>query len=171
MRRGGILLECFIGLAIFIACATMIFRVVAQAMDAQERTSRLEYAADLARSAMAKIEAGVATPETLQGAVPRWRDERDGTFDERQEETLWRLDIEVEPSAFDALSTVRVRAFMELESGREVGSFELVQLVNLSTVPVTEPAEEDPILKAAEEGARERPSRAAPAPRGREREP
>jgi type II secretory pathway pseudopilin PulG len=149
-----VLLECFTALAIFIACATLIFRVVVQAMDAQERTSRLEYAADLARSAMAKIESGVATPETLQGPVPRWRDERDGSFDERLEETPWRLDIQIEPSSFDALSTVRVRAFMELESGREIGSFELVQLVNLSTVPVTEPEDEDPIQKAAKEGAK-----------------
>ncbi|MFZ4573958.1 MAG: hypothetical protein ACOYN0_06145 [Phycisphaerales bacterium] len=152
--RASILLECIIALAIFVAAATTIYSVIVRSVDAAERTARIERAADLARGAMAQIESGVGTPETLNGPVPEWRDEKDGTFDENAAASPWELQIESEPSEFEGLTMVRVRA-VQLDppgSDRVVASFQLAQLVRLSPER-EEKVQEDPLAEAARRGA------------------
>lgn len=170
IRPGSILLECMIAVAIFVAAATTIYSVVVQSLNAAERTARIERAADLARGAISQIEAGIATPETLNGPVPEWRDDRDGSFDESATPSAWELQIETEPSEFEGLTMVKVRAVLMDPPGsdRVVASFQLSQLVQMSP-QVGEQAEEDPLNEAARRGAANEARQPArrPANRGR----
>ncbi len=171
MKRGSILLECMFALAIFIGAGVAIYSAVTRSVESVERTTRIERAADLARGAIAQISAGIAEPETLNGPVPEWRDERDGTFDESGAVSAWELEIETEPSQFDGLTLVRVRALLRDPPGGDhiAASFELAQLVRLSQVSAV-PVEEDPLMEAARRGAAaEQRKQPAPARRGTRR--
>jgi len=131
MRRGAVLLECVLALALFVSAGMAVLALVDGAVRSVERTRDLEAAVDLARSAIAKIEAGIATAEELEGPVPAWRDEEDAAFgDEPPTPGPWSLEITTEPALFDGLTRVRVRAIRtEPRSGREEASFALDQLV------------------------------------------
>ena len=131
MRRGAVLLECVLALALFVSAGMAVLALMDGAVRSVERTRDLETAVDLARSAIAKIEAGIATAEELDGPVPIWRDEEDATFDdELPEPGPWSLEITTEPAQFEGLQRVRVRAIRrEPSSEREEASFVLDQLV------------------------------------------
>lgn len=67
--RGGVLVEAIFALAIFVGAALTILSSMSQAVAAFKRARDAEQAADLARSALAMLEAGLATPETLSGPI------------------------------------------------------------------------------------------------------
>jgi len=71
-RRGAILLEVTLALAIFVVAGAAILSLVGQATTAFQAARDKELLADLARSALSQIEAGIARPETLNGPVPAW---------------------------------------------------------------------------------------------------
>lgn len=135
-RNGSILLECLVALAIFVGVASTVYSLIIAAAGSVERTARRERAADLARSALAKIEAGIETPESMNGPVEPWRDDSDGTFDDNPQPTPWVLEISTEPSEFDGLVMVTARAecYDPPGSDRIVTSFELKQLVRLASI-------------------------------------
>lgn len=137
IRRGSVLLECLVALAIFVGIASTVYSLIVAAARSVERTARIERAADLARSALSKIEAGVETPESLNGPVESWRDESDGTFDDNPVQTPWVLEISTEPSEFEGLVMVTARAecYEPAGSDRLVASFELKQLIALGGAP------------------------------------
>lgn len=135
-RCGSILLECVLALALFIAVGMAVLAMTSRAAGSLEAVRDAQIAADIACSTMAQLEAGIATAETLHGPVPAWRDERDGAFDDSlQVETGWRVEIETQPSEFDGLTSVRVRAFRHPpgEPERQLGGYTLHQLVRLSS--------------------------------------
>ncbi len=132
-RRGAVLLECILALSLFVACGLAVMAMMDRAAASVAATRDAEQAVDVARTAMAKIEAGIATPETLNGPVPEWRDERDATFDDSLPRgSGWLLEVETEPSQFAGLTHVGVRA-VKIVPGSEVElvSFKLDQLVRL----------------------------------------
>ena len=77
-HRGAILLEVILALSIFVTSGLAILTLVTQSTSRLTAIRDNETAADLARSAMAQIEAGLATPESLLGPVPDWLETESG---------------------------------------------------------------------------------------------
>jgi hypothetical protein len=137
--RGAILLECVLALALFVACGMAVLAMVDHAVDSVASTRDTEQAADIARSAMARIESGLATPDTLNGPVVV-AENNDGTGGAaapadsgRQARGVWSLEVQTEPSQFQGLTNVSVRAYKQAAgSDQELASFTLHQLVRLT---------------------------------------
>lgn len=118
-RRASVLLELMLALAILIALSGAIFGVVSRASNAVGEAALQERAADLARSAMARIEAGLATPATISGpAIERGRED-------------WTIEARSEASEFAGASIVTVTVTLPdpSDAGRSRASFALRQLV------------------------------------------
>ena len=133
VRAGGaVLLECVLALALFVTCGMAVLAMMDHAVDSVATTRDQEQAADLARSAMARIEAGLATPQTLNGPVTSWGDDSDNS-DQKQEgsSTPWALEVQTEPSQFEGLTKVSVRAFKQV-GDHDLASYTLHQLVRLT---------------------------------------
>lgn len=135
-RRGIILLECIIALAIFVAIGLSLLAMANLASDVSSDTQRQAHARDLARSALSQIEARLASPETLNGEVK----------DDSGKPTGWTLVIHTEPSQFPGLALVEVTAaptslLTNADSAAPVspGAFTLRCLVDLSAAPAPEP--------------------------------
>jgi len=156
-RRGSLLLEVMLALAIFVMAGTAILSLVGGTMEGMGRMKLSRQAADLARSAMAKIEAGIETPQTLNGPVRPWSAEgvqaEGGTADEAAA-TPWELQIETEPTQFRGLSKVTVKAVLHEAGGsdRAVASYTLRQLVRLSGKGEERVGEEDALASEAKRG-------------------
>lgn len=132
--RAAILLECVVALAILVSVAMVLVGTVTRAVDAVEQARQTEQAADLARSTLARIELGLLPLERANGPVAAWRDEGDTSFDDDlPEETGWRLETTSEPSPFEGLTLVTVRAMYQ-PGGEESGVrawYALTQAVRL----------------------------------------
>lgn len=135
-QRGAVLLEVVVALAVFVGAALAVMACVDRAASALEHTRGVQRAADLARSAMSQLEAGLLNPAALNGPVPTadssgysgppyagggWGDGESG----------WELEVQSEPSEFGALSKVTVTAIRRGESGAARYSYSLTQLVRL----------------------------------------
>ena len=142
-RRGALLLEIVLALAIFVAAGLTVLAMVNRGAATVGATRDRARAINLARSAMAKIEAGVARPETLLGPVRSWQSEEaptdapdtqpSGPDDARPGDRGWELDIKTEPTAYDGLTAVTVSAFRRVGAGERVSvSFTLTQFVRLT---------------------------------------
>jgi len=144
--RGALLIELLASLAIFIVGALAILSAMRQSTDSMLLARDRQHAANLARSAMAAIEAGILEPDALSGPVPAWDEgwllrgtpggwEEDGGafLDAPPEGVGWTLEVDAEPSEFAGLEIVTVRAFRgedpELARG---ATFALRQLVRLT---------------------------------------
>lgn len=158
-RRGGLLLEVMVALAIFIAAALTILGAVGDASESLESSRLKQRATDLARSAIAKIEAGIETAETLNGPVPEWRDEEASSAafeDELPPPSGWELAVVTTPFGAGDLTMVEVTAVKRLEgSGRTVASATLRQLVRLSAAVPDQVGAVDEVTREAARGAAE----------------
>ncbi len=159
-RRGTILLEVLIAIAIFVGAGIAILGAAMRGERAVRRVREQEQAADLARSALSAIEAGLATPQNVAtlvrsspGAGPRLVLDSEGLIDAGGEEE-WSLDVDAEPSAVFGLSLVTVRA-RKGEGEAATSSFTMKQLVRLTTESLEGPGAEDELGEAARRGARE----------------
>ncbi|MFN0132316.1 MAG: hypothetical protein ACKVW3_07290 [Phycisphaerales bacterium] len=176
LRRGALLFEVILALGIFVGSGLAILASVDRALVAQDRVRLSSRAADLARTAMARIEAGLDTPQTLHGPV------RDRSLDPDAERTGsgggaaaggrgatdaraegWELRIETEPSQFAGLTHVTVTAERLDASGAIDASFTLHQLVRLRVDEDTVGGE-DEIARRAREAPKAPGPRASPAP-------
>jgi hypothetical protein len=166
-RRGLLLMEALLALAIFVMIGIAILSMVHGAGTTVARSRDAARAADLARSAMAMLEAGMATPRTLSGPVRSWAEAQ-----ERADEfafglgnevgpggSPWELEIETSPSEFTGLTRVTVRALRRVSANSEqlAASYTLRQLVRLNAAAEDEAGEEDPLMDAARRGQQERP--------------
>lgn len=118
-RSASVLLELMLALAILIALSGAIFGVVSRASSAVEDARLQERAADLARSSMSRIEAGLATPASLSGpAVERGREG-------------WMVEARSEASEFPGASLVTVTVTLPdpADPSSVRASFTLRQLV------------------------------------------
>ena len=180
-RRGGILLEVMLALALLVMGSMAILSAMSQSIHSLEATRLKQQAADLARSAMARIEAGIATPETLQGPVPAWESDPESGADELNDGALpgefglaatvgwgedsgWELEIDTSPSPFAGLAVVRVRALRRAsaDSDRIMGQYTLEQLVRLGTLETDEAGAEDELMEEARRGIAQERRRTAP---------
>ncbi len=148
-RCGWVLFEMMVALTIFVFTALAVLGAVSQGIATAESTRDRAKAVDLARSAMAKLEAGLGTPQSLAGPVLPWEPEPDpdAPFDEHADfgfsevappPSLWEVEIDTIPSEFRGLTHVIVTAVKRPtpESDRVAVSYVLQQLVRLA--PETE---------------------------------
>jgi type II secretory pathway pseudopilin PulG len=159
-RRGALLLEVVLALALFVMAGMAILSQVGQSVGSLKAAREKQHAADLARSAMAKIEAGVETAEVLNGPVPAWREETDSSADGNDARmTGWELKVQTEPSSFAGLTLVTITAG---KTGNAGGSaYTLKQLVRLSARAEDDAGGLDDVSSAAAKGLTSQPS---PAP-------
>jgi len=164
-RRAALLLESLLAMTLFISAGLAILTMVERAVASLAMVRDLRRAADLARSALAQLEAGIAEPETLAGPVPEWEEETSGAaFDDSPPRPSgWRLAIETSPSPFDGLTLVTVTASRSREDGAaasvEPVSYTLTQLVRLSARAEDRAGDDGALLEAAETGSRRPRSR------------
>ncbi len=142
--RAVLLLEVLVSLAILVTMSMAIGAVVGDAGDRLIRSAQRVEAEDLARSALAQIEAGIATPESLSGPVPAW--DREAALVELGDElgprssdeigldsgsaepSGWLLEIEAQPSPYDGLTLISVRAVREDDPGVNAVLHQLVRM-------------------------------------------
>lgn len=142
--RGWVLLEMLLALTIFVFMSIAVLGSVTQGIAGAERTRDRTRAVDLARTTMAKLEAGLGTVQNLAGPVPPWEpplggegltDESAvfGFGDAPPDPSLWEVEIDTLPSEFPGLTHVTVTAVKRPvpESPRVVASYSLHQLVRL----------------------------------------
>jgi Tfp pilus assembly protein PilV len=164
-RRGGMLLEVIVSLAIFVVAGGAILNLVTQTMTGLERSREQARAADLARSAMAKIEAGIETAQTLNGPVERSAEGAAAVGGVGGEG--WELEIDTEPSQFRGLTRVSVNAVKRVgEAARVEAEYLLVQLVRLGGKGEDRAGEEDSIAEKARQGLERQPGSGSGAPAG-----
>lgn len=124
--RAALLLEALVSLAILVTMSMAITSVVRDSSERLIRAADLAVGEDMARSALAQIEAGIASPESLAGPVPAWDpaqamaelgDEAGPrSSDEIElpnqtgEPSGWSLEIETQLSPYTGLTLVSVRA-------------------------------------------------------------
>lgn len=127
--RAALLLEALVSLAILVTISMAISAVVRDSSDRLIGVGDEAVAADLARSALAQIEAGIAAPEALNGPVPAWDPgeamaELGDEIGPRSSDQIelssgatepsgWALEIETQPSPYDGLTLVSVTALRE----------------------------------------------------------
>lgn len=102
-RRGDVLLEVLVALAVFVVGATLLLATARETLASLDRAQRREAATDLARSVLARLEAGVIN---LQDA----RAGRVGDDDEaaRGDEVL-SVEVRTRRSPWPGLALVEVR--------------------------------------------------------------
>ncbi|MGE3107345.1 MAG: hypothetical protein AB7G11_12795 [Phycisphaerales bacterium] len=154
-ERGALLLEVMLSLALFVAAGGTVLAVVSQGVGSIRAARERLHALDLARSAMAEIEAGIATVETLNGPAPEWTDP-DAEVPDDTRESGWELIIETTPTEFDGLTLVSITAARSGGSGIDSSAYTLRQLVRLRDAAPDSVGDVDDVTRAAERGARGR---------------
>jgi hypothetical protein len=169
-RRGALLLEIILALAIFVMAGSAILALVDRTASGVERARGAAKAADLARSAMARIEAGIGTPQTLNGPVLAWPESDDARAEDDESgdgiissggiappESGWELEIDTEPSEFTGLTKITVRAIKRAapDSEQLVAEYTLRQLVRLSGKGEDRAGGEDALAAEAKRGLSE----------------
>ncbi|HYE01753.1 MAG TPA: hypothetical protein VD963_00820 [Phycisphaerales bacterium] len=135
---GVLLLEMVLALALFVALGLAIVNLLGQASGSLAALRQAAYAADLARSALARIEAGIASPESLNGPVVPWEAEAGGSAESAHASGAgWELRIGTEPTEFPGLTLVTVTAVRSGRPGSAGGS--LVRLSQLVRLGAREP--------------------------------
>lgn len=130
------LLEIILAIALLTVGGATILGALSQGVRSLERTRWTQHAADLAKSAMAKIEAGIESPRSLHGPVAAWEAEQGGVFaDSLPDDSGWELEVEFEASQFNGLTSVSIRAVRRdaARPGRVLAEHTLRQLVRLGS--------------------------------------
>lgn len=180
VRRGGVLLEVMVALAILMMSAMTIGGIVIDSINGMVRTRRTMQACDLARSTMAQIEAGLLDPSSISGPIARWDSSRllmemeemaemaggEGmepdpmggaampvSPDEEGEE-LWSVEVETEPTEASGLYLVTVTAWlgMAVAPDQREASYTLRQVVRLGAEADDVAGDEDDLMDAARRG-------------------
>lgn len=135
--RGSVLLEVVVAIAVFVGVALAVMACVDRATGGLERARGVQRAADLARTAMSQLEAGLATTATLNGpvAVVEGLDGPGVPYaggDSGDGESGWELEVQTEPSEFASLTKVTIIA-MKRPPGASAAEYQftLTQLVRL----------------------------------------
>lgn len=101
-RRGGVLLEVMLALALFVAAGSLVLSIFADGSRAVARAESLGHAVDAARSILAEVEAGIRSVGDLRGSIddlpPPWTELRIEASSQRSD--LPGL-VEVEVRVFD----------------------------------------------------------------------
>jgi hypothetical protein len=154
-RRGALLLELLLSVALFTMCALVILSVATDVLSSVESARRRQEAVDVARTVLASLEAGLATVQNVDDLVQGERAEG-GPLDE--EDRRWQIDVETEPSQFPGLTVVTVivrdlRGADPLAANTTLRNptleapeaFRLVELLDIGEVEEEEGFEIDPL--------------------------
>ncbi|MCP3904423.1 MAG: hypothetical protein GY715_12415 [Planctomycetes bacterium] len=110
-RRGGILLEVLLSLALFVAAAAFALGATRSVVGTLDRSRREALAVDLARSRLAELEAGIVTLAELRddaeglsraGSVEAFGEEADDGG------RRWEIDVTTERTEFTGLVLVEL---------------------------------------------------------------
>lgn len=181
MRRGAMLLEVMVALAILLMASMTLAAIVMQSVAAMSDASKTMQACDLARSVMAQIEAGMLDPTAVNGPVVRWdasmllppegaatevglEEAADVRGDVSAEVPVaqtslsspeWSVRVETEPTQYAGLFLVTVTATQSTPGAELVtASYTLRQVVRLGLAPEDVAGEEDELMDAARRGLR-----------------
>jgi hypothetical protein len=153
-RRGALLLEAGLAVALFAMAGLAILGMLRNAASGLAAERERLHAVDLATSALAMIEAGIETAESLDGEVPRWSDEQAaaGFEDRPPAPSGWLLEIETDESVYDGLTVVTVRVLREggLGEAPRAPTYQLTQLLRLGRVQADDEAPVDDVLREIE---------------------
>jgi hypothetical protein len=139
-RRGGILLEVLLAVALFAGAAATALACVKSVFAALDRTRREQTAVDLARSKMAQLEAGLVSMTELRGqsvdgvGVASDRDQGTGSNGSNSSDasaTRWIVETHTRRTEFTNLSLVELTVREDLPDSAAPFSYTLRQLVNL----------------------------------------
>ena len=127
MRRGGLLLEVLVSIAIFVAAAAFCVRATSDSIRAIDRTDLQLIAADLARSAMTQLEAGVLSLADLRDGRVYGED-----LDDQRLITTgrWQVQADTRPSLRPRLTVITLTVTQDVESESPV-QFILRELIEL----------------------------------------
>lgn len=115
VHRGAILLEAVIGLAVFLAVAAFVLAASRQSLDAARATALEARATDLARSALAAIDAGLVPAAALDGGEDLleaigWLEPVDPAAADPAR-GRWSVSVTMDPSGFAGLTMAEVVAW------------------------------------------------------------
>lgn len=157
-RRGALLMEVVLSLALLVTVGMVVLSAISRSTGGLRLARERQMAVDLARSAMAKLEAGIETTTTLGGPVKAWSEDTNlAEVSEEGDDTGWELVVETEPSQFDGLTYVTITArravvggFSQTGSGNAGASFTLRQLVRVVAKEEDGIGEKDDVMLEAE---------------------
>jgi len=148
-RRGGILFEMLIAVAIFVGAGTLTLQIVGNGFDGLERTHRHQLAVDLARSKLAELEAGMININDLTNGVIETVGSLEMVdmsapvgLDTPQEE--WLVEADTSRTEFSGLTLVELTVFFGPED--DAPSVTLRRLVRLREQSVDE-YEQDELIE------------------------
>lgn len=133
IRRGGVLLEAMVALALFVGAALAILQATSQARVAVEKAAILQRAVDMATTRMAEFEAGLVSEADLRDDFGGSRAEF-GAFDPTPPENRLRIEAVTSRSYFDGLTLVELSVLDSEQAAPDGGArtiFQLRQLVHL----------------------------------------
>ena len=158
--RGAVLFEVLLALALFVGAAAFTLGALRSSLTALDRSRRESLAADLARSKMSELEAGLITVADLQGRERGLR--RVGSVELAEDQSFatgapgsfWTIDVRTGMSEFSDLTLVEltVRETTTGEADRSGVSCTLRQLVALRGID-SEEYEADDLLRGLPEGS------------------
>jgi type II secretory pathway component PulJ len=132
-RQAALLLDVLLALGLLVAGAISILTLLRTGASGLARVRDLDHAAGLARSAIALIEAGIETPESLHGPVRESSSDENSLPNDEDDLDADRLILHIDssPSAFDGLTIITVRVLDSAQESEDRTLFELRQLVAL----------------------------------------
>lgn len=161
--RGVLMLEVMVALALIVVVGLVVLAAVSQSTGALRDAREKQVAVDLARSAMARLEAGVDSTTTLSGPVKAWMEDVNlAEVSDNADETAWELVVETEPSTFDGLTYVSITARKTLArddgaAGGGSNAYTLRQLVRLAEKQEDGIGDKDDVMIEAERGIQRLP--------------
>lgn len=115
-RRGAILFELLVSIAIFIAAAAITLRAVSNGYESLRRAHQRQLAVDLARSKLAELEAGIISLTQLQsdfittiGSIDLTESASD--LPREDDLTQWRYEVDTIPTEYADLTLIEVRIY------------------------------------------------------------
>ncbi len=109
-RRGALLLEVLLSIALFAGASAFALGAVRSVFDALDRAKRQQEAVDIATSKMAELEAALITVRDLRsewmGQIGTY--EPDLEFDASNNSLRWEIDVQTYPSEFAGLNLVEL---------------------------------------------------------------
>ncbi len=146
-RRGAVLLEVIISMAVFVAAAAFVLRATGSVFDALDRSRRDQAAVDLAVSTMAELEAGIINLRSLRSGQTMGLRGPTHEEDRRNGDGPWRLEIETSRSEHPGLTLVELTVLEDFAptDERRPTEYTIRRLLPVSDQPVEE-YEEDELL-------------------------
>ena len=109
-RRGALLLEVLLSIALFAGASAFALGAARSVFDALDRAQRQQEAVDIAMSKMAELEAALITVRDLRsewmGQIGTYEPHLD--FDVSDSSLRWEIDVQTYPSEFAGLNLVEL---------------------------------------------------------------